>query len=111
MISIIQIKKLEVSDLENLTAESLGEGFGFVERLRDEWDSGVNRFSAPGEALFLAILGGRVVGVCGLNRDPYVREHHIGRVRRLYVAQSHRRQGVGRALLEAVLTYARPHFR
>jgi len=111
MTSIIRIKELELPALEGLRAESSQEGYRFIERLCDEWVSGSNRFSAPGEALFLAIADGQVAGICGLNCDPYAHDPRIGRVRRLYVMRAHRRRGVGRALLEAVVAYARDHFR
>ena len=52
-----------------------------------------------------------MVGICGLNRDPYASDSRIGRVRRLYVAPAQRRHGVGRELLETVVTHARRHFR
>jgi GNAT superfamily N-acetyltransferase len=81
-----------------------------MERLCGEWASGANRFNGPGEALFIAVANGQVVGVCGLNRDPYTRDPRIGRVRRLYVAPAHRSHGVGQALLEAVAAHARGHF-
>jgi len=44
-------------------------------------------------------------------RQPYTHDPRIGRVRRLYVLQAYRRSGVGRALLEAVVAYARDYFR
>ena len=34
----------------------------------------------------------------------------MGRVRRLYVATDHRRQGIGRRLVDAVIEQARSHF-
>lgn len=90
--------------------ESSREGCRFIERLCQEWISGANRFNAPGEALFVAAADGRVVGVCGLNCDPYTHNPRIGRVRRLYVSPAHRCKGLGRALLEAVVAQARQHF-
>jgi len=111
MTTITRIKELDLQALGGLRRESSLAGCRFIERLCDEWASGTNRFSAPGEALFLATVGDQVVGVCGLNRDPYVPDPSVGRVRRLYVARAHRRGGVGRALLEAVLAHARAHFR
>src|SRR5262249_4135249 len=75
-----------------------------------EWASGANRFDAPGEALFLAVADDQVVGVCGLNRDPYAHAPCAGRVRRLYVLAAHRGRGVGRLLLEAVVAHAYDHF-
>jgi len=79
--------------------------------LCDEWASGANRFDAPGEALFVAMADEKVVGVCGLNCDPYANDPRIGRIRRLYVSPSRRRRGVGRALLESAVASARGHFR
>jgi GNAT superfamily N-acetyltransferase len=110
MTKIARTTNLELAALQQLREESSREGFRFMERLFEEWASGANRFSAPGEALFLAIADGKVVGVCGLNCDPYAHDPRIGRVRRLYVLRAHRRSGVGRALLDAVVAYARDHF-
>ena len=110
MTTITRITDLDVAVLQRLRTESSQEGFRFMERLCEEWASGANRFDAPGEALFLAVVDGQVVGVCGLNRDPYAQDARTGRVRRLYVLAAHRRGGVGRALLEAVIAHARAHF-
>ena len=110
MTTIVKITNLEPESLRELQAESSREGFRFIERLCREWISGASRFEGPGEALFVAMIEGRVVGVCGLNRDPYTNESHVGRVRRLYVARACRRQGVGQALLKAVVAHARGHF-
>jgi GNAT superfamily N-acetyltransferase len=96
--------------LEPLVEESEAEGFFPLERLVEEWRSGRNRFDQPGEALFAARSAGRLVGVCGLNRDPYVDDPRVGRVRHLYVAAAVRGGGVGRRLVEAVIEAARPHF-
>src|SRR5436309_625095 len=57
--------------LAELVAESERAGWRFVPRLVQEWDRGVAQFDRPGEALFAARAGGRVVGVCGLSVDPY----------------------------------------
>jgi len=110
MTTISRITDLDVATLQRLRAESSQEGFRFMERLCEEWVSGANRFDAPGEALFLAVADGQVVGVCGLNRDPYTHDARTGRVRRLYVLPDHRHSGVGQALLEAVILHAHDHF-
>jgi hypothetical protein len=81
MISIVNVTELDLNVLQELRAESSREGFRFIERLCDEWASGANRFNDSGEALFLAVVDGQVVGVCGLNRDPYTSAPNIGRVR------------------------------
>ena len=96
--------------LDALVAESEAEGRRFVRRLVEEWASGANRFDRPGETLLVARQGGQIVGVCGLNVDPYAGAPRIGRVRHLYVRRSVRRLGVGRALLQEVLRAARGPF-
>lgn len=96
--------------LDALLAESEQAGLRLVRRLVDEWDTGMNRFDRPGEALFTARVDRRLVGVCGLNRDPYAAEQDVGRVRHLYVLSSYRRLGVGRQLTESVVAAARGRF-
>jgi len=93
-----------------LVAESERAGLGFVRRLVDEWVSGRNRFDRPGEALFGAWIDGQLVGVCGLNVDPYAAAPGVGRVRHLYVLRPLRGRGVGRDLTAAVIRSARGPF-
>jgi hypothetical protein len=81
--------------LAELLAESDSEGFRFIRRLVTAWDSGANRFQRPGEALFVARDGDRVVGVCGLNIVPFAGPN-VGRVRHLYVLAEYRRRGAAR---------------
>jgi GNAT superfamily N-acetyltransferase len=97
--------------LAALVDESERDGWRFVRRLAEEWVAGANRFDQPGEGLFLARTGGAVVGVCGLNVDPYTAESGVGRVRRLYVLRAYRRHGIGRRLVEAVVRAADGWFR
>jgi ribosomal protein S18 acetylase RimI-like enzyme len=96
--------------LRDWLAESEEAGSRIVRRLIEEWASGVNRFDQPGEALLGASVGGRLVGVCGLNRDPYAAEAGVGRVRHLYVLSAFRGLGVGRHLVAEVIEAARGHF-
>jgi GNAT superfamily N-acetyltransferase len=111
MVKIVKISELDLASLRMLRDESTKEGYKFIERLWDDWACGANRFTGPGEALFLALVDGRVVGVCGLNLDPYASEPHTGRVRRFYVLPAHRRSGIGRAMLQVVIAHARNHFK
>ena len=99
-----------IDALAALIAESEALGLGFLRRLADEWAAGQNRFNAPGEVLLMANIDGVAVGVCGLNVDPYAGRPGDGRVRHLYVLRAHRRLGVGRQLVEAVLNAARGRF-
>lgn len=96
--------------LAALLAESEQQGFRFVRRLVQEWESGDNRFDRPGEALFVARVGVDVVGVCGLSVDSYTGDPKVGRVRHLYVLVPHRRSGVGEQLVADVLEAARGRF-
>jgi GNAT superfamily N-acetyltransferase len=98
------------ASLVALVAESEQRGYQFVRRLADEWATGANRFDKPGEALFGAWVAGRLLGVCGLNIDPYVADERIGRIRHLYVLEEFRRHGIGRRLVEAVVEAARGRF-
>ncbi len=111
------INELEIRRLRSLPdaitfliAESESEGFRFLARLKEEWDTGENRFDLPGERLYGAYYLEELVGVCGLNQDPYVADLAIGRVRRLYVSSRFRGAGVGRALVEHVIRSAANQF-
>lgn len=108
-IQIRQIKSLG-TELTPLVSEGDREGHAFVRRLRDDWEKGENRFDRAGEALFGAFSGDRLVGVGGLNRDPYTEQEGVGRLRHLYVAPDARRHGVGQMLVERIITQAKGSF-
>jgi GNAT superfamily N-acetyltransferase len=92
---------------EELAADALADGLKVLEVLRADWDSFALRFERPGEALFAALAGPALLGVCGLTPDPYLKGEQAGRVRRLYVRRAARGHGAGRALLDAVAAEAR----
>jgi ribosomal protein S18 acetylase RimI-like enzyme len=110
-VAVARLFDLSASALAPLLAESEREGWRFVRRLADEWAAGTNRFDRPGEALLAAQVAGALVGVCGLNIDPYAGDPAIGRVRRLYVLGAFRRRGVGNILMQAILQSVRNSFR
>jgi GNAT superfamily N-acetyltransferase len=101
---IERLPDLPLDSLAPLVVESEQAGWRFVRRLSDEWAAGANRFDQPGEALFAARVGERLIGVCGLNIDPHAADRWVGRVRRLYVLAEFRR------LVEAVLASAQGRF-
>jgi GNAT superfamily N-acetyltransferase len=105
-VSIERVKQLEPNDLVGLVDCSLEEGFRFVQRLRDEYESGINRFDRSGEALLLARDASDVIAVIGLNLDPDGRSG-VMRVRRFYVLPEHRSQGLGQKMLLEVIELAR----
>lgn len=91
--------------LGDLPIVAAREGFAMVWRLVDDWAAGTNCFDAPGELLVVARVDGDVVGVGGLNHDPWA-SMGVARVRRLYVRPDARRSGLGRALLARVVAAA-----
>lgn len=93
-----------------LKRESRSEGYWMLVRLVGGWASGRNKFLKRGEALFGAWHGRNLAGVCGLNIDPYFEGRDHGRVRHLFVSAPHRRNGLGRMLVETVIDRARRHF-
>ncbi|HEY9909831.1 MAG TPA: GNAT family N-acetyltransferase [Thermosynechococcaceae cyanobacterium] len=104
------IGDLTRSDLSHLLKASQEEGFRSIRRLIDDWESGLNRFDHPGEILLSAYDGRALIGVCGLNCDPYEPSGRVSRVRRSYVLSQYRRQGVGSALLNRIVAEARLGF-
>jgi GNAT superfamily N-acetyltransferase len=108
--SIEKLLEASADRLRELLVESEAAGSRIVRRLVDEWADGTNRFDRYGETLFAASIAGRLVGVCGLNVDPYAGDDRVGRVRHLYVLTSFRGRGVGRQLVARVLDAAEDRF-
>jgi GNAT superfamily N-acetyltransferase len=98
-------------EADELVTNALGENFRALLRLRNGWRDGSNRFVEHGEGLFAARLDRVLVGICGLNRDPFTIAEGVGRLRHLYVSPACRRRGVGSALVTDILAHAKAHFR
>jgi GNAT superfamily N-acetyltransferase len=107
---IVPLTTLPDDRLTELLADSERTGCRIIRRFVEEWDSGVNRFDRAGERLFAALLGGVMVGVCGLNIDPYADAPRVGRVRHLYVLDHYRRAGIGRRLVRTAIEAAQGVF-
>src|ERR1700677_1638759 len=103
---ILQISTWPEHKMNPLLQESDGEGFRFLQRLRDDWISGVNRFALTGEALFGAFEEKHLVAVGGINRQS----DGCGRLRRFYVLKDYRRRGIGRLLVRHLLKFASLHY-
>jgi len=67
------------SDLYGLMAAAAREDFKPMQGLRDDWETGANRFSKPGEAFYMARIEGRLMGVRGVNQDPFVDDASSGK--------------------------------
>jgi GNAT superfamily N-acetyltransferase len=107
---IERLTELPTSDLQSLLAESRQQGHELVGRLIQEYESGQNRFDAPGEALFGVYADQDLIAIGGLNGDPYLPDGQTGRVRHVYVLADWRGRGVGRLLVERIIKEAREHF-
>ena len=108
----IEIRPIElpIEGFDALVAEARDEHLAFLDRMKAEWHSGKGRFDQPGEILLGAFDGTKLLGVCGLNIDPYLDNPRVGRLRHLFVAKAGRSKGVGSALVRAVLAHAKGHF-
>ncbi len=109
-IEITRLSKIELGLINHLVEESLSQDFWFVERLIRAYRSGLNCFDQPGEILLKASVQGAVIGIGGLNRDPYFNDPYIGRLRQLYVESGWRKQGVGRSLVHQIIHEAKQHY-
>jgi GNAT superfamily N-acetyltransferase len=107
---IAGLDDLPLDRFADMLIESEASGYRFLRRVVDQWESGANRFARPGEALLIAEMDGRWVGVCGLSIDPYLDDPRIGRVRNVYVLARHRGAGIGRRLVEEAIVLARGRF-
>lgn len=99
-----------IEQIAPLVSDADSDGHPFVARMVQEWHEGTNRFALPGEHLYGVRRETAIVAVGGLNVDPYVTDQTVGRVRHLYVARSHRREGCGSILLERIIDDARRAF-
>jgi len=95
---------------EQLRREAAAEDFEFIERTVREWESGDNRFDRPGEGFFGVFEGDELVAVAGLNRDPFVDDSGVGRIRRVYVRAAWRGRGIATELVASLIEKSRAHF-
>lgn len=107
---VIRPIALPIAGFEELRADAAREGDAFLDRLAAEWASGENRFDGPGEVLCGCLDQGQIVAVGGLNRDPFLGDPRIARIRRIYVRPAWRNQKLGTALVSWLLDAARPSF-
>lgn len=110
MITISEITDLSRFDLTEMITESKLEGHRHIQKLADHYASGENRFDQPGEVLLGAFDQNQLVGICGLNREPFSAQGNLGRVRRMYILKGYRRLGLGKRMIHEVLHRAEGEF-
>jgi predicted GNAT family acetyltransferase len=81
-------------------------GYNFLQRTIDDWYSGANRFDKTGEKLWGLFIRNDLIGVGGLNIDPYSHIPKVGRVRHVFVREAHRRTGYATLIMNKILKEA-----
>ena len=109
--SLIEINDSNISSLQKLSAEALGDNYSFVKRTIDEWESGINTFSKHGERLWGIFINDECVAIGGLNQDPYIEDVTVGRVRHVYVAKNYRGNALSKVIMKLILDEAKKNFR
>lgn len=110
-IHIKQIENLMKYEFKYLVQESKEEGFNFLKKLINEYENKLNTFNKTGECLYGIFQGEKLIGIGGLNEDPYTENNKIGRLRRFYISKDYRRIGLGKLLLNQLLSYAEKNFK
>lgn len=77
------------------------------EQLRDPTEAAERLNPSPDRFLLGAWVDGALVGTLGLSRSPGRKVRHRAGLGAMYVAPAYRRQGVGQALIAAVIQHAR----
>lgn len=108
---IQQIENLMKYEFKYLVQESKEEGFKFLKKLINEYENELNTFNKSGECLYGIFQGEKLIGIGGLNADPYTENNKIGRLRRFYIAKDYRRIGLGKLLLNKLLSHAKKYFK
>ncbi|MDR2994931.1 MAG: GNAT family N-acetyltransferase [Bacillus cereus] len=105
-----QIENLMEYEFSHLVQDSKEEGFNFIIKLINEYKNKINVFNKTGECLYGIFQEDTLIGVGGLNEDPYTEDNKIGRLRRFYISRDYRRIGLGNVLLNQLLCHAEKYF-
>ncbi|PEC22318.1 GNAT family N-acetyltransferase [Bacillus cereus] len=97
-------------EINHLVQESKEEGFNFLTKLVNEYETEINTFNKTGECLYGIFQEEMLIGIGGLNKDPYTEDNKIGRLRRFYISKDYRRIGLGKLLLNRLLSHAEKYF-
>jgi len=107
---LIEITDGNIGGLHSLVEESKRVGYDFLQRTIDDWYSGANKFDRPGEKLWGLFIGNELIGIGGLNVDPYSQTPKVGRVRHLYIREDRRRAGYATLIMNKIMEEAGYNF-
>jgi ribosomal protein S18 acetylase RimI-like enzyme len=62
--------------------------------------------ASPDQYVFGAFLSGGLVGICGFIRDSQIKTKHKGTIVQLYVKPAHQGKGIGKELMNAIVSEA-----
>ncbi|PEX94047.1 GNAT family N-acetyltransferase [Bacillus cereus] len=97
-------------EINHLVQESKEEGFNFLTKLVNEYETEINTFNKTGECLYGIFQEEMLIGIGGLNKNPCIEDNKIGRLRRFYISKDYRRIGLGKLLLNRLLSHAEKYF-
>src|SRR6266851_5322843 len=115
----MEVRKLTVADAEafwNIRLRALRdnpESFGAsYEEILERGIAGITqglrkRDTAPDDVTFGAFEGNTLVGIAGFRREEEAKRRHKGVIWGMYVPQELRGKGIGKALLQAAIAYAK----
>lgn len=99
------ITNLSLDQLSPLLQKSLEEDYTFIQKLWDEYDSGLHRFDSPGATLLGLFEDQQLIAIGGIHMDTYLKTPTVGRLRHIYVLPAYRRQGLGEHLVQALINH------
>ena len=96
-------------ELTPLLAEARDAGVEWMSSFTPEWME--RAFLDPGEGLFLARRGSRLLAMAVVSRDGLVGDPDTGRLRYIFVSAAARREGIADALVRACIATADTRWR
>ena len=107
-----------LSELNILLLDSVASGasIGFLPPLSEEeseayWNSVLDKVAQQVSILMVARYVGKIVGSVQLELATKPNARHRAEVQKLFVLQSHRKQGIGKLLMQAIERVAQEHER
>jgi hypothetical protein len=76
-LSLVCLRVLNPDQIAPMQKAAQAEEIHFIDRLVTEYATGINCFDRPGEVLFGMFEDQRLVGIGGLNCDPYHPDHNF----------------------------------